>query len=169
MSSSQVIVGRTELKNPLIAGSAEHLIEADGVRCALRAGAGAVVVKSTNNSQASQRPIATRRVPGPRRRLATYPLGRRSAREPRFIACRSGLTPQASTPGSSRPPSSTARQERSNSYAVASLIFDDLESAVRMARAVEQAGLRVLELNIGTPYASQAAKHRCRPSSTRDG
>ena len=37
-------IGRTALKNPLIAASAEHLIDADGVRAALKAGAGAVVV-----------------------------------------------------------------------------------------------------------------------------
>ena len=51
MSKLEVSVGRTPLKNPLIAGSAEHLIEADGVRRALRAGVGAVVVKSTNESE----------------------------------------------------------------------------------------------------------------------
>jgi dihydroorotate dehydrogenase len=46
--ATQVEIGRIRLKNPLIAGSAEHLIEAEGVRAALRAVAGAVVVKSTN-------------------------------------------------------------------------------------------------------------------------
>ena len=51
--ATQVEIGRIRLKNPLIAGSAEHLIEAEGVRAALRAGAGAVVVKSTNRSQAA--------------------------------------------------------------------------------------------------------------------
>src|SRR5207342_1108069 len=29
----------------------------------------------------------------------------------------------------------------------------------QLAREVEQAGLRILELNIGTPYATQAARH----------
>jgi dihydroorotate dehydrogenase (NAD+) catalytic subunit len=41
---------------------------------------------------------------------------------------------------------------------IASLILSDLDASVRMAKRVEAAGLRVLELNIGTPYASQAAK-----------
>ena len=49
----EVEIGRIRLKNPLIAGSAEHLIEAEGVRAALRAGVGVVVVKSTNRSQAA--------------------------------------------------------------------------------------------------------------------
>jgi len=47
-------IGRVELKNPLIAGAAEHLIEADGVRRALRTGVAAVVVKSTNESQGAR-------------------------------------------------------------------------------------------------------------------
>ncbi len=39
---------------------------------------------------------------------------------------------------------------------VASLIVADIARTVEMARQVEQAGVRVLELNIGTPYASLA-------------
>ncbi len=44
-------IGTVLLKNPVIAGSAEHLIDAEGVRRAIKAGAGAVVVKSTNESR----------------------------------------------------------------------------------------------------------------------
>jgi hypothetical protein len=36
--SLETIVGNTRLKNPVIAGAAEHLIDAEGVRRALRAG-----------------------------------------------------------------------------------------------------------------------------------
>ena len=45
-----------------------------------------------------------------------------------------------------------------DAYVAASLILGDLDHAIDMARKVEAAGLRLLELNIGTPYASQAAK-----------
>ena len=44
-------VGAVTLKNPLIAAAAEHLIDAAGVRRAIAAGAGAVVVKSTNERE----------------------------------------------------------------------------------------------------------------------
>ena len=47
---------------------------------------------------------------------------------------------------------------KSDAYVAASLILGDLDHAKRMALQVEAAGLRLLELNIGTPYASQAAK-----------
>lgn len=42
-------VGSVELKNPLIAAAAEHFIEPEGICRAIAAGAGAVVVKSTND------------------------------------------------------------------------------------------------------------------------
>jgi dihydroorotate dehydrogenase (NAD+) catalytic subunit len=47
----------------------------------------------------------------------------------------------------------------SDSYAIASVILADLDTTVQMAKQIEQAGLRIMELNIGTPYASQARGH----------
>src|SRR5436190_1190332 len=44
-------IGALTLKNPLIAAPAEHLVEEAGVRRALQAGVGAVVVKSTNERE----------------------------------------------------------------------------------------------------------------------
>jgi dihydroorotate dehydrogenase len=74
------------------------------------------------------------------------------------IATRSGLTPQPFDQWLEQ----TARLDReaakNDAYAVASLILSDLDEAVRMAKAIEQAGIRALEFNIGTPYASVAAK-----------
>ena len=54
MTSLTTTLGRVTLKNPLIAGSAEHLIEVDGIRRALKAGVGAVVVKSVNELEAAR-------------------------------------------------------------------------------------------------------------------
>ena len=48
--NSSVQIGGIQLENPLIAGAGEHTIEAAGVGAALEAGAGAVVVKSGNES-----------------------------------------------------------------------------------------------------------------------
>jgi len=44
-------VGRTTLRNPIIAGPADHFIDEDGVRRAIRTGVGAVVLKSVNETQ----------------------------------------------------------------------------------------------------------------------
>lgn len=148
-------VGRVALKNPIIAAAAEHLIEADGVRAALRAGVGAVVVKSINELAAGKDQL----------QRAEYMVLDEHWRQVAWnadapasvtIACRSGLTPQSFEAWLEQ----TARLDREardhDAYAVASLILADLDAAVDMARQVEAAGIRVLEFNIGTPYAKEA-------------
>jgi dihydroorotate dehydrogenase (NAD+) catalytic subunit len=150
-------VGSVTLKNPLIAAAAEHLIDAEGVRRALAAGVGAVVVKSTNESQAAKDQLKRAEY------LALDEHWRPAAWGPQApasatIACRSGLSPLPFPAWLEQ----AARLDREacshDAYAVASLILADLEPALCMARQVEAAGLRILEFNIGTPYASQAAR-----------
>ncbi|HEY7245284.1 MAG TPA: tRNA-dihydrouridine synthase [Xanthobacteraceae bacterium] len=155
--ATQVAIGGIRLKNPLIAGSAEHLIEADGVRAALRAGVGAVVVKSANRSQAARDQLQRAQymaLDADWRPLAWGPQAPAHA----FVACRSGLTPQPFDAWLAQTVALDREAGALDAYAVASLIFDEMGSTLDMVRTVEQAGIRVLELNIGTPYASQAAK-----------
>lgn len=148
-------IGRVDLKNPLIAGSAEHLIEAGGVRRAIEAGVGAVVVKSVNES-----PVARDQL-----QRAEYMVLDESWRpipwEPTapahaYIACRSGLTPQLFDAWLEQTATLDREAKRSDAYVVASVILADLPATVTMAKQIEQAGLRIFELNIGTPYASEA-------------
>lgn len=150
-----ISVGRVKLKNPLIAGSAEHLISGDGVRRALRAGVGAVVVKSINESERGRDQL----------QRAEYMLLDENWREipwtpqapaTAFIACRSGLTPQSFDAWLEQTVQLDREAKDVDAYAVASLIVADIDRTVAMAKQVEEAGLRILELNIGTPYASQA-------------
>src|SRR3569833_1231037 len=155
MTRLKTSVGRTELKNPVIAGSAEHLIDADGVRRALRAGVGAVVVKTNNETEHGRDQL----------QRAEYMLLDADWREipwtaaapaDAFMATRSGLTPQSFAAWLEQTVALDREAQAMDSYAVASLIVADLATAVDFAKQVEQAGVRVLELNIGTPYASQA-------------
>ena len=150
--------GRVTLKNPLIAGSAEHLIEVDGIRRTLKAGVGAVVVKSVNESDAARDQL----------QRAEYMLLDEhwnpvewgpNAPASAFVACRSGLTPQSFDQWLEQTVQMDREARACDSYAVASVILAELDATVRMARQIEQAGLRILELNIGTPYASQARGH----------
>jgi dihydroorotate dehydrogenase (NAD+) catalytic subunit len=150
-------IGRVELKNPLIAAPAEHLIEADGVRRALRAGVGAVVVKSTNESQAAKEQLQRAEYIVLDERWRPVPWGKEAAAGA-TIACRSGLAPQSFDKWLEQTAELDREARSHDSYAVASIILAQLDPAVDMARRIEQAGLRVLELNIGTPYASVAAK-----------
>jgi len=148
-------VGRVVLKNPLIAGSAEHLIDAAGVRRALQTGVGAVVVKSTNETQAGRDQLQRAEycvLDGDWRQV---PWGPRAPAQA-FVACRSGLHPLPFEAWLEQTGELDREARRLDSYAVASLILAELDPALRMARAIEQAGIRILELNIGTPYATQA-------------
>lgn len=155
MARLDVRVGKTVLKNPLIAGSAEHLIDADGVRRALRAGVGAVVVKSINETERGRDQL----------QRAEYMLFDDEWREmpwsadapaTAFMATRSGLTPQTFEAWLEQTLQLDREAKAMDAYAIASVIVADLATAVGMAKQVEQAGVRMLELNIGTPYASQA-------------
>ena len=155
--SLQTYVSSITLKNPVIAGSAEHLIDAEGVRSALRAGVGAVVVKSTNESQAARDQL----------QQAEYMLldenwhpipWEAGAPGSAFIACRSGLTPQSFDVWLEQTSLLDQEAKEYDSFVIASIILSDLDRAVEMARCIEAEGIRILELNIGTPYASQSAK-----------
>ena len=147
-------IGAVVLKNPLIAAAAEHLIDAEGVRRALAPARLRSSSSRPTNSQAAKdqlqraeymvlddawRPVRW----GPRRPPPPPSPAARASRHNR------------STLGWSRP-CARSRSRACDAYAVASLILAELEPATAMARKIEQAGVRVLELNIGTPYASQA-------------
>jgi dihydroorotate dehydrogenase (NAD+) catalytic subunit len=148
-------VGTVELKNPLIAAAAEHLIDAEGVRRALAAGVGAVVVKSTNESQAARDQLQRAEYMVLDEAWRPVPWGPQ-APPSATIACRSGLTPQSFDAWLEQTVALDREAKAHDAYAVASLILAALDPAIEMARAVEAAGVRILELNIGTPYASQA-------------
>jgi len=148
-------VGGLSLKNPLIAAAAEHLIDADGVRRALAAGASAVVVKSTNESQAGKDQLQRAEYMALDDRWRPVPWGH-EAPSCVTIACRSGLAPQPFDAWLEQTAALDSEAKRCDAYVVASLILAELDPALAMARRIEAAGLRVLELNIGTPYASQA-------------
>jgi dihydroorotate dehydrogenase (NAD+) catalytic subunit len=155
--SLETIVGRVRLKNPIIAGAAEHLIDADGVRRALRAGASAVIVKSTNESQAARDQLQQAEYMVLDENWRPVPWGR-LAPKTAFVACRSGLTPQSFDEWLEQTASLDHEARTYDAFVVGSLILSDLDRAVAMAKHIESAGIRILELNIGTPYASQSAR-----------
>lgn len=155
MSTLSAALGRVTLKNPLIAGSAEHHIEAEGVRRALRAGCGAVVVKSINETAAGRDQLQRAEYMILDEQWRPIPWGPDAPRTA-FVACRSGLTPQSFDAWLEQTAGLDREARDWDSYAIASLILADLGQVTAMAKRVEAAGIRILELNIGTPYASQA-------------
>src|SRR4051812_19909727 len=153
MANLTTRVGAMTLKNPLIAAAAEHLIDEAGVRRAIAAGAGAVVVKSVNEREAAKDQLQRAEYAvldaewRPLSWDASVPMSA-------TVACRSGLTPQSFDAWLEQTTQLDREAAQADSYAVASLILSDLGEAVRMAKLIEQAGIRALEFNIGTPYAS---------------
>jgi dihydroorotate dehydrogenase (NAD+) catalytic subunit len=154
--STAVSLGRIELKSPLICGAGEHLMYAEGIRQALKAGASAVVSKSANESEAARRQLDRtdyalldsnwRRLP-----WSFDPPADAS------LFCRSGLAQQPFDEWLAMVAGLDREAKALDSYVIASLILADLDRCVDMARAVEQAGLRILELNIGAPHGNEAA------------
>jgi dihydroorotate dehydrogenase (NAD+) catalytic subunit len=153
----ETAIGSLRLKNPVIAGPAEHLIDPDNVRRALRTGVGAVVLKSTNESEGAREQLERAEYAAFDERWRVVPWGA-NAPLAATIATRSGLVRIPFEQWLEQAVALDREARREDAYAIASIIVADLDRAVDMARLVDQAGLRALELNIGTPYASQAKK-----------
>ena len=156
MSERLVVqLGRVTLRNPVICGAGEHLIEAAGMRRALAAGAAAVVVKSASESAAAREQLDRTDyalLDSEWRRLAWRGVHPPDA----SLLCRSGLAPQPFE----RWLELAARMDREararDAYVVASLVPSDAERLPALAREIEQAGVRVLEVNFGAPHADEA-------------
>src|SRR5690606_4590105 len=145
-------IGSVNLKNPVIAGSGEHLIDRERILRALQAGAGAVGVKSSSESQAARDQLQRAEYIALDEQWRPTVWGP-SAPMVATIACRSGLSPLNFEQWLEQTQDLDREARAFDSYAVASLILADLEAAVGLARQIEQAGIRILEFNIGTPYA----------------
>ncbi len=156
MADLSTRIGRLRLKNPVIAAAGEHLMDAAGIRSAILAGAGAVVGKSTNESDAAKDQLTRAEYValGPDWQPVVWgPDAPRAT-----ILTRSGLSPLGFDAWLAQCVAMAEFAAAHDCLYVPSLILAAPEPAVQMARAVQAAGLRVLEFNIGTPYASQAAK-----------
>jgi dihydroorotate dehydrogenase (NAD+) catalytic subunit len=154
MAELRVGLGAIELKNPVIAGSGETTMDADGIRAALDAGASAVVAKSTNESAA-----ATEQLRGAEYLLldanwGVLPWG--PAPRDASLFCRSGLQPMAFDRWVELLTDLDRDAARRDAYVVASLIVADADEAARRAKEIEAAGLRWLELNVSPPHAGEA-------------
>lgn len=153
--SSAVCIGRIKLKNPIICSSGEHVMSTSGIERALQAGVSAVVVKSTNESAAAKAQIKKADYLALDSDWQAVTDVTQVPSEATFI-CRSGLTPQPFDEWLAMVAKMDQKAAAHGAYVVASLVVSDLDAAVAMSAKIEQAGVRVLEVNIGTPYADEA-------------
>ena len=155
MSSLAVRVGDVELRNPVICGAGEHLITPAGVHAALDAGAGAVIVKSANESDAARRQLAH----------TDYTLLDASFRELPWdfnppadasLLNRSGLFPGSFDQWVEQTAGLIA--EQGEGLVIPSVIPASYDLAPSLcAQVVAETGCSVLELNTGAPHGRQAA------------
>lgn len=145
-------IGGFALPNPIICGSGEAVLTESGIRAALATGAAGVIAKSVN-----ERPEAAAQLD-----QADYTRADAQGRAVAWAAvgsslfCRSGLQQRAVADwfaAIARIDREVAPEQR---FVAASLVLGSHEGAVEIAAAAQQAGLRVFELNIGAPHASEA-------------
>ena len=151
-----VSIGSLRLKNPVICASGEPTMTADGMRAAIDAGAGAVIAKSTNESEAAARQLE----------VADYVLlddrwqptaWDESAGPGASLLCRSGLVQVPFDEWLDTLAAIDRYARSAECLLAASLIVADLDATASMARKIEQAGLRWLEINISAPHGDEAA------------
>ncbi|AJE46703.1 dihydroorotate dehydrogenase [Celeribacter indicus] len=157
MASTSTKIGSLTLKNPVIAAPGEHLIPEAGIRAAIEAGAGAVVGKSTNESDAAKDQLSRAEYVALDTRWRPVDWGPQ-APEGAMLLSRSGLTPHPFEDWLEMSLRMRALAREHDCLYVPSLILAAEEPACALARRIAAAGFEVLEFNIGTPYASQAAK-----------
>jgi dihydroorotate dehydrogenase (NAD+) catalytic subunit len=138
-------LGRLNLPNPVICGSGEPVMTEAGIRAALGSGAAGVIAKSVN-----ERPDAARQLD-----LADYTTldvdGARS------LFNRSGLTFRETGDWFRAIAAIDREAAATGRFVAASIVFAGAEGAIAIATQAREAGLRVFELNVGAPHASEAA------------
>jgi dihydroorotate dehydrogenase len=152
-------LGKIRLKNPLICASSEITMTAADIRAAIDAGAGAVIAKSVNESPAAAAQLVKadyvlldddwQVVPwdSPHRRDAS-------------LFCRSGLAQMPLEQWLAMLAELDAYAQQKQSIVVGSITVAQADPAAEIARKMEAAGLRWIELNLGAPHGREASAVR---------
>ncbi|MBT6466260.1 MAG: dihydroorotate dehydrogenase [Kordiimonadaceae bacterium] len=157
MNKLNVKIGNIELKNPLICGSGEQFIELIGIEKALKHGAGAVVIKSTNESTAAKVQLHKTDYTVIDSNFKQLPWDQTPPRDASLFN-RSGLHPKPFNEWLELAIRADLMAKKYNSYAIASLIPADLDKLIEHAKIIEASGIRVLEVNVGAPHGDEAVK-----------
>lgn len=157
MANLQTTVGSITLKNPVICGSGEHTMSADGIRAAIASGAGAVVAKSTNESQAAKTQLDKTDYRFLSTDWQTLPWDFNAPTDA-TVFCRSGLVQQPFELWMQQLLALDKEAAQVGSYVIPSLILSGLDQCAEYAFAIETMGFRILEVNIGAPHGDEAAK-----------
>lgn len=151
MTRLTTAIGSFPLLNPVICGSGEPVMTEAGIRAALRSGAAGVIAKSVNEHQAAARQLDR----------ADYIFLDASGAPTRdngvSLFNRSGLIQRDTTEWFNAIATIDRDARGQGRFVAASIVYAGTEGAVSIANTARNAGLRVLELNVGAPHASEAA------------
>jgi dihydroorotate dehydrogenase len=159
-------LGRIRLKNPVICASSEFTMTPEGIAAALKAGTGAVIAKSINEAPAAARQLDIAEYVLLSTEWAIEPW--ENATQDASLFCRSGLTQMPLD----RWLEMLARADRAardyDAFVAGSITVANPEPAAKIAAAMEQAGLRWIELNLSAPHGREAAGGAIRQVSEAD-
>lgn len=163
----RVNVGGVALRNPIICGSGEHVITAGGVRAAVSAGAGAVILKSTNESEAARRQLAHTDYELYDSTWRKLPWNGNPPPDANLLN-RSGLYPGSFDGWLAMATELVA--EQGDAVVVPSLIPADRDRAVELsAEIVETTGCSAFEVNTGAPHGREASPGAISLETRADG
>ena len=154
MTDLSADLGRIRLKNPIICASSEFTMTLEGIRAALKGGAGAVIAKSVNEAPGAARQLD----------IAEYVLLEagwtvaewEQAGLEASLFCRSGLA-QAPLDQWVEMLARADREARAyDAYVAGSITVAAAAPAAHIAAAMEAAGLRWIELNLSAPHGREA-------------
>ena len=146
-------LGPLRLRNPVICGSGEHVSTLEQLKAAVDAGAAAVVAKSANESEDGRRQADATRwvfVDADRQEVDASSPGA-------SMLNRSGLVQQPWAEWVRTIAEADEYARTRESWVAASVIPADMANLGGLARDVEAAGIRWLELNLSAPHSGEAA------------
>ncbi|HEY1412374.1 MAG TPA: dihydroorotate dehydrogenase, partial [Rhodopila sp.] len=144
-------IGAFALMNPVICGSGEPVMTEAGIWAALNAGAAGVIAKSVNENPAGGRQLD--RADYVRLDASGTPAVGRGV----SLFNRSGLSQRGVEDWFAAISAIDRKAGQEGKFVAASIVYAGAEGAVSIAAQARAAGLRVFELNVGAPHASEAA------------
>lgn len=151
MTRLSTSIGSLPLVNPVICASGEPVMTEAGIRAALRGGVAGVIAKSVNEEPAAGRQLDRADYV----RLDAHGVPTRDKGVSLFN--RSGLSQREAAEWFAALAEIDHEAELDGRFVAASIVFAGVKGAVSIAGLARKAGLRVFELNVGAPHASEAA------------
>ena len=145
-------IGRFDLCNPVICGSGEPVMTEAGINAALRAGAAGVIAKSINEQAAAARQLDR----------ADYTVLDASGAPAAWgksafsLFCRSGLAQRSTKDWFDAIATIDRQAQKDGRFVGASVVLGSHDGALHIADTARSSGLRLFELNVGAPHASEA-------------